>query len=100
MDLFDIAEAEEKNKRIKYLVPLIKKYQKSYYDGEGEVSDAEFDALWDELKSLDPSNPVLQKVGADSVNFEKALHVMPMGSQAKAASPEEFLEWAQKHVYP
>ena len=39
MDLFDIAEAEEKNKRIKYLVPLIKKYQKSYYDGEGEVSD-------------------------------------------------------------
>lgn len=100
MDLFDIAEAEEKNKRIKYLVPLIKKYQKSYYDGEGEVSDAEFDALWDELKSLDPSNPVLQKVGADSANFEKALHVMPMGSQAKAASPEEFLEWAQKHVYP
>lgn len=100
MDLFDIAEAEEKNKRIKYLVPLIKKYQKSYYDGEGEVSDAEFDALWDELKSLDPSNSVLQKVGADSANFEKALHVMPMGSQAKAASPEEFLEWAQKHVYP
>lgn len=103
MDLFDLDEATSENNkklRIKELEKLITKYQKSYYDGEGEISDAEFDKLWDELKSLDPKNAVLQKVGADSGNFEKAEHIMPMGSQEKAATPEQFLEWAQKHVYP
>ena len=93
-ELFD-----EKNLRITELESLIKKYQKSYYDGEGEISDAEFDKLWDELKELDPKNPILSKVGADSGNFAKVQHVMPMGSQEKAANPEQFLEWAGKHVY-
>ena len=92
MDLFDSA-------RITELEGLIKKYQASYYNGEAEIEDSEFDKLWDELKSLDPANPVLQKIGADSGNFAKIRHVMPMGSQEKAASPEEFLAWAKKHVY-
>lgn len=101
-DLFDIDEAEKENakaKRIKELKSLIEKYQKSYYDGEGEISDAEFDKLWDELKILDPENSVLKKVGQDSGNFEKVHHIMPMGSQEKAANPEQFLSWAQNHVY-
>lgn len=85
--------------RIKELESLILKYQKAYYDGEGIISDAEFDKLWDELKELDPDNPILHKVGADSGNFEKIEHVMPMGSQEKAANPEQFLIWAEKHQY-
>lgn len=85
--------------RIKELEELILKYQKAYYDGEGIISDAEFDALWDELKALDPANPILHKVGADSGNFAKVQHVMPMGSQEKAANPEQFLAWAEKHKY-
>ena len=42
-DLFDVDEASLENDkalRIKELVSLIKRYQKSYYDGEGEISDA------------------------------------------------------------
>lgn len=103
MNLFDIEEAKNqsnKKLRISELEKLIEKYQKSYYNGEAEISDSEFDSLWDELKILDPNNAILHKVGADSGNFEKARHVMPMGSQEKAASPEEFLQWANKHVYP
>lgn len=88
------------------LASKIRKYQKSYYQGEGEISDAEFDKLWDELKSIDPDNEVLKKVGSDISDssasggvFEKAQHVMPMGSQEKAADPESFLDWAEKHPY-
>ncbi len=91
------------NNRIADLERLIQKYQKSYYDGEAEISDEEFDLLWDELKSLDPGNPVIQKIGAGSAaaefgvdGFPKAKHLIPMGSQEKAANPGEFLAWAAK----
>ena len=92
MDLFS-------SQRINELEKLITKYQASYYNGEAEISDAEFDKLWDELKELDPDNAILKRVGADSGNFEKIRHIMPMGSQEKAANPEQFLAWAQKHQY-
>ena len=98
-DLFDIEELEKTNNRIKELEVLIQKHQKAYYNGEAEISDFEFDKLWDELKEIDPQNKILQKVGADSVTFSKIKHVMPMGSQEKAANPEQFLSWAEKHVY-
>ena len=94
-ELFDI----DQSARISELVRLIKKYQASYYNGEAEISDFEFDRLWDELKALDPQNPLLKKVGADSGNFAKVRHIMPMGSQEKAANPEQFLSWAKNHVY-
>ena len=100
--LFDIEEVQQNNEkllRVKELEKLIKKYQDSYYNGEGEISDAEFDSLWDELKLLDPENSILHKVGADSGNFNKVNHIMPMGSQEKAANPEQFYSWAKKHIY-
>lgn len=100
--LFDIEEVQQNNEkllRVKELEILIKKYQDSYYNGEAEISDAEFDSLWDELKLLDPENSILHKVGADSGNFNKVNHIMPMGSQEKAANPEQFYSWAKKHIY-
>lgn len=87
------------NGRVAELEGLIVRYQNSYYNGEGEISDNDFDALWDELKLLSPDSPILRKVGTDSGPFMKVHHVMPMGSQEKVASDEEFLSWAAKHKY-
>jgi DNA ligase (NAD+) len=72
--------------RIAALERLITAYQRSYYDGEGEISDGEFDLLWAELKELAPASPVLKRIGADETDgFPKAKHLIPMGSQEKAA---------------
>ncbi|MDR2632467.1 MAG: NAD-dependent DNA ligase LigA [Treponema sp.] len=75
----------------------ISAYQASYYNGEAAISDQEFDRLWDALKQIKPDSPVLHRVGADAGDgFPKARHLIPMGSQEKAANPEEFREWAKK----
>jgi len=89
---------ESKKDRIKTLEALILKYQASYYNGEAEISDGEFDLLWDELKNLAPQSEVLKKVGTgtDTDGFPKARHLIPMGSQDKASNPQEFIEWAEK----
>jgi len=88
---------KDNSERIEVLYRLIQGYQDAYYAGEAEISDAEFDLLWDELKSLDPEHPVLKKVGRDSVDgFPKVKHLIPMGSQEKAANPDEFRSWAKK----
>jgi DNA ligase (NAD+) len=90
-------------KRVEQLERDIKKYQKSYYGGEAEISDGEFDLLWDELKALAPNSPVILGIGDSADNadgFPKAKHLIPMGSQEKAANPQEFREWAEKHPMP
>jgi DNA ligase (NAD+) len=87
--------------RIAALEHLVKRYQDSYYNGEAEIPDTEFDKLWDELKTLDPENPVLKKVGVDNTDgFPKAKHLIPMGSQEKAANPDEFRAWADDAAFP
>ncbi|MDR0598219.1 MAG: NAD-dependent DNA ligase LigA [Treponema sp.] len=92
---------KDKKERVKTLETLIQNYQKSYYDGEAEIGDGEFDLLWEELKSLDPDNPLFAAVGADAAEgFPKARHLIPMGSQEKAADPGEFRDWAAKTGLP
>jgi len=88
---------KNKSERINALAAMIEGYQQSYYNGEAEISDSEFDLLWDELKNLAPDHPLFKKVGTDSVDgFPKAKHLIPMGSQEKAANPAEFLSWVKK----
>jgi len=109
-----------KERRVVELEELIQKHQSLYYNGEAEISDGEFDLLWDELRALSPDSAVLKKIGAGSkeiieepqneysvvVNkksssppvdgFPEARHLIPMGSQDKASDPQEFLVWAKK----
>ena len=86
-----------KNTRIQELEALIKKHQDLYYNAEPEIPDEDFDALWDELHRLDPQNALFAEVPQDSADgFPKAEHIIPMGSQEKAADPESFQKWADK----
>jgi len=67
-----------------------------------EVSDAEYDRLFDELKALEEEHPDLitpdsptQRVGAPpSERFQKAQHLTPMGSLEKVTDDESLLKWA------
>jgi DNA ligase (NAD+) len=89
--------ARGKKARIAELESGIRRHQNLYYNGQPEISDADFDALWDELAELDPANSLLGVVGADAADgWPKAQHVMPMGSQEKASDPEAFLAWCEK----
>ena len=46
--------------RIKFLAEAVSYHRELYYNHSApEISDAEFDTLWDELKKLDPENVVL-----------------------------------------
>ncbi|GHU25503.1 DNA ligase [Spirochaetia bacterium] len=87
--------------RIAELEQLITGYQTSYYNDEAEITDVEFDALWDELKRIAPESPVVRRIGADDTDgFPKARHLIPMGSQEKSANPDEFCAWASKLNLP
>jgi len=89
--------ATKKIDRIRFLEAQIRRHQDLYYNGKPEISDAEFDELWDELSAIDKKNPILGTIGSDFADgWPKAAHVIPMGSQAKASNPEDFLSWAAK----
>ncbi|HWG55414.1 MAG TPA: NAD-dependent DNA ligase LigA [Gaiellaceae bacterium] len=82
---------------------LLHRYNHAYYVlDEPEVSDAEWDRLFDELKSLEEAHPELAtpdsptvRVGAPpSDRFRKVDHVAPMGSLEKVTTDEALLKWA------
>jgi DNA ligase (NAD+) len=68
-----------------------------------EVSDAEYDRLFDELKALEEEHPELatpdsptRRVGAPlSDRFAKVEHLSPMGSLEKVTTDEAVDKWAQ-----
>ena len=70
---------------------------------EPEISDAEYDRLFDELKALEEGHPDLitpdsptQRVGAPpSERFRKVQHLTPMGSLEKVTDDESLFRWAK-----
>ncbi len=68
-----------------------------------EISDAEYDALYDELLRLEEADPKLvsrdsptQRVGAPpSEKFQKVEHPSPMGSLEKVTTDEAVEKWHQ-----
>jgi DNA ligase (NAD+) len=68
-----------------------------------EISDAEFDRLFDELRELEETYPDLitpdsptQRIGAPpSERFQKARHLVPMGSLDKITDEDGLRKWAE-----
>jgi len=95
----NIRDADSR-KRARELEALIKFHQNLYYNDEPIISDAEFDALWDELKGLEPRNALFSSIGEDaSDRWPKYRHRMTMGSLSKATDLESFRAWAEKVRY-
>jgi len=69
---------------------------------EPEISDAEYDRLYDELRELEAQHPELatddsptRRVGAaPSEKFRKIDHVAPMGSLEKVTTEDALVKWA------
>jgi DNA ligase (NAD+) len=69
-----------------------------------EIADAEFDALFDQLQSLEQAHPELhsddsptQRVGATPLSeFAKVTHVLPMLSLDKSTSAQDIDDWVKR----
>ena len=91
--------------RIEELRTAIRHYDALYYgQGISEISDAQYDALYHELKTLEEANPQLHcadsptmRVGNDlTTTFPKVRHSRPMMSIENTYSPEEIIEWTTR----
>jgi DNA ligase (NAD+) len=91
--------------KIERLRDEINRHNHAYYIQDSpEISDAEYDRLFDELLALEEAHPVLvtpesptQRVGAAPLDaFETVRHSLPMLSLNKATSEEEFLDFHRR----
>jgi DNA ligase (NAD+) len=89
-------------KRAAELRKLVERHNYRYHVlDEPEISDAEYDRLFDELKTLEEEHPELadedsptHRVGAPPAEgFQKVLHLSPMGSLDKVTADEALVKW-------
>ena len=92
-------------KRAAELRRLLDQHNHRYYVlDDPEVSDAEYDALLDELRTLEAEQPELQspdsptqRVGGRPLDkFEQVTHLQPMLSLANARTEEELGAWVAR----
>ena len=87
--------------RIEYLAKAVRYHRDLYYNHSApEITDAEFDALWDELKELDPDNEVLHQVGPEPLpGTVKVEHLFPMRSLDKGTSGEDITHFVLQSTF-
>ena len=85
-----------REQRIKELEQLIRYHREKYYNGIPEISDEEFDKLEDELRNLDPDNPVLKEVGA--LPKRKKINTPTFLGSLEKVSKESFVDFLKKQL--
>ncbi len=90
-------------KRAEQLRKLVEHHLYRYHVlDDPELSDAAYDALYDELQAIEEEHPELvtpdsptQRVGAPPAEgFRKVAHLSPMGSLEKVTTAEALAKWA------
>jgi DNA ligase (NAD+) len=98
-------DADSLAARAAYLAERIRYHQYRYYMlDDPEIGDQEFDALFDELRTLEaaypdlrtPDSPTLRVGGVIAERFEKTRHPAPMLSLANAFSLGELYAWRER----
>lgn len=82
----------------------IKSYADAYYQGNEQISDAEYDALIEQLRRETPKSELLPEnqgiAGSDLKGVSKKYKLpVTMGTLAKCNTDEEFKEWWSKHSH-
>ncbi len=100
-----MARAKDPAHQIESLREQLRYHEHRYYVlDDPEISDAEYDALMNELKALEAANPKLltpdsptQRVGGKPrEGFVKVAHSAPMLSLDNAYNEEELRDWARR----
>lgn len=89
-------------RRLEELREQVRHHARKYYiEDAPEISDAEYDALYNELEALEAEHPELatpdsptRRVGGEPLEgFEEVRHAVPMLSLANARSAADLSEW-------
>ena len=96
-----MSDDKKDQERIQFLVTEIKEAKEAYYNNKGLIkyTDEEYDALEEELHTLDKENPLLQCVGiAPNSIWPKKKHRIPMGSLNKVKGTDGIKDWWRKLI--
>lgn len=93
--------ASLKTSRVVELESQVRHHRNLYYNSNPEISDADFDAIEDELREVDPKNEVFSEVGAQvkTSHWDKVKLPFEAGSLKKAMNPDELRDWVRKTGY-
>ena len=94
---------DDKIQRMQQLIRELNEASDAYYNGQAErMTDYEWDARFDELRSLEqetgttlPDSPT-QKVSEDSITGQKEEHEFAALSLAKTKQTSELIKWAEQ----
>ena len=98
-------DKNEINNRIKYLREQIAYHSRLYYDNDApEISDYDYDMMFEELKRLEAENPELDSPdspthrvgGRASAKFSPVSHRVRMGSLSDVFSFEEVVSFVER----
>lgn len=90
--------------RTEELINQIKYYADAYYSGKELISDKEYDAMIEELRVLDPENPLIAGMAGDedeeiasAAGYTKMKHSLTTGTLDKCMTVDAFKDWTRRH---
>jgi len=100
-----VTDGTDIRERIEALREQLRHHNRRYYiEDAPEISDAEYDGLYNDLETLEAEHPELvtpdsptQRVGGDPLEqFEEIRHAVPMLSLANARKTADLYEWGAR----